>query len=189
MAVANMEDGSRVKPDDAESRSAMTTHRERGPSNGTNNKAGGSMLNPKSDIWVPKNAPATAPNVSIERPLLSSRGYANTWDQARIASADARQHGNNGSAFQDEKSNGQQATNGAAGGHVLLNGANGANGMESPGDVKTKGATGRVPVKARANTIGTAAAPILGSGFFEQATFNLLNETLRNGNGWKAGTP
>ncbi|KAM4061228.1 hypothetical protein HRG_009894 [Hirsutella rhossiliensis] len=178
-ATNNNEGGSRVKPDDAESRSAnsrpaMADHRGRGRSNGSKNTAGISMLNPESDIWVPTSAQATSPNVQ------------NAFVDATIFDLGNVKHDSSGLDNQAEESNGQQAHNGTADGAVLQNHGNV---VTTPGGVEAKGTARRVPVKARANTIATAGAPGSGSGLFEQMTFNLLNKTLRNGDGWKAGTP
>lgn len=76
MTATNDEDGSRIKPDDADSRpantrSAMAAQRGRGRGNGSRDAVSRSVLNPESNVWVPKAEQVADPNVSTRWPISS----------------------------------------------------------------------------------------------------------------------
>ncbi|KAF4508797.1 hypothetical protein G6O67_005133 [Ophiocordyceps sinensis] len=236
MTATNDEDGSRIKPDDADSRpantrSAMAAQRGRGRGNGSRDAVSRSVLNPESNVWVPKAEQVADPNVRnalIDATIYDigshdSNGLDHQVQNAtRNWTADGTVHnGVNGLDHQVENATRNWTADGPV--HNGVNGLdhqvenatrnwtadgpvhNGVNGLDhqvenatrnwtadgpngGTAGAKANGTTGRVPVKARANTIATAGVSGPESGLFEQMTFHLLNETLRNGNGFKTGT-
>lgn len=185
MAPTGDESASRVKPDDAETRpvntrSAAATHGGRGR-DGTK-----SMLNPESEIWVPKTDLAASQSVGSRRTLIFSlRGAALTrepknqvdFPEAGFFQFQEQVNGING---QYEMGNDNYETGSTSTAHDA------ANGMLTPRGSEAKADLSRVSVKPRSHTIATAGSGP--PGFFEQMTFNLLNETLRGSNGRQAGT-